>query len=360
MYINSSSINRPQKIGNSLSSKVEIDRRMKERTCVLSRKDNLSQKAKDHMTFIESLVVQNGFKLFAPKIPAHDIEAWEDESSKRNNDEFNIQKNKAIVEEYSPTIDQFIIGGVPVIDIKPKGWADNRKVLVYLHGGGYTIYDADKYLYGAVPLADKSGLRIISVSYTRSPRSTFMSTINEIERVINGLKLEYGYRSESIGLFGDSAGAGLAMSVVVHMRDQGEELPGAIAGLCGFYDLTNSGKSYKTQKDKDFILDKESMALFGLAFAGNEDSLINPYASPLFADFDNQAWPPTLLQAAGQDMLKSDSKELFRKLITAGVDVYYQKFDGLNHGFQAFVTDLPETAVAVGEIAKFFNDKLEQ
>ncbi|PWU05639.1 MAG: hypothetical protein C5B43_02975 [Verrucomicrobia bacterium] len=345
--------------GGDQSYKNEIERCMSERTVVLSRKDNLSQKAKNHMTFIENLTIQIGSKLFAPKFPAHDIEAWEAESSKRSNDDFNIQKNKSIVEEYSPIIQKFTINEVPVVDIKPRGWIENKKVLVYLHGGGYSLNEADKYLYAVVPLAHKSGLRIISVDYTRSPRSTFMNTINEIERVINGLKLEYGYKSESIGLLGDSAGAGLTMSVVLHMRDQGIELPGAVAGLCGCYDLTNSGKSYDTQKECDFILDKESMDLFALNFAGNVESLKNPYASPFFADFDNQAWPPTLLQAAGQDILKSDSKELFRKLITAGVEVNYQKFKGLNHGFQAYVTDLPETAVALEEIAKFFDEKLK-
>ncbi len=348
-----------QRNNGRLNSETEVKGRMQERTVVLSQKANLSQQAKDHMAFIENLSTQIGSKLFAPKFPAHDVEAWEAESNKRCNDEFNIQKNEAIIEEYQPTIEKFTINGVPVIDIKPKDWTNNGKVLVYLHGGGYTIYDADKYLYAVVPLADQSGFRIISVDYTKSPRSTFINTINEVERVISGLKSEHTYKSERIGLLGDSAGAGLTMSVVVHMRDQGEELPGAVAGLCGCYDLTNSGKSYNTQKDNDFILDKESMALFGLAFAGDEASLSNQYASPLFADFNNQPWPPTLIQSAGHDILKSDSKELFKKLITAGVEVEHQKFKGLNHGFQAFVTDLPETATAIEATAKFFNDRLK-
>ena len=47
-----------------------------------------------------------------------------------------------------------------MLDIKPKYWRDNGKVLVYLHGGGYVSLDANSTLANAATVANSTGLRL--------------------------------------------------------------------------------------------------------------------------------------------------------------------------------------------------------
>ena len=54
-----------------------------------------------------------------------------------------------IVDRYQPNITATKMGDVNVLDIKPKDWRDNGKVLVYLHGGGYVLLDANSTLGNA-------------------------------------------------------------------------------------------------------------------------------------------------------------------------------------------------------------------
>src|SRR5258708_5300925 len=63
-------------------------------------------------------------------------------------------KVQATLQRYEPKVDKRKIGGVPVLDIKPKGWKTNSKVLVHLHGGAYTFYSAHSRLPSSVPTAD--------------------------------------------------------------------------------------------------------------------------------------------------------------------------------------------------------------
>ena len=63
------------------------------------------------------------------------------------------------------------MGNVSVLDIKPKGWIDNGRVLVYTHGGGYTQLSANSTLGGSLMIANTTGLGTISIDYTLAPFS---------------------------------------------------------------------------------------------------------------------------------------------------------------------------------------------
>jgi monoterpene epsilon-lactone hydrolase len=52
-----------------------------------------------------------------------------------------IELSKPIIDLYQPNISETDLGGVQVIDIKPRNWMDNGKVLVYTHGGAYTFWE---------------------------------------------------------------------------------------------------------------------------------------------------------------------------------------------------------------------------
>ena len=111
-----------------------------------------------------------------------------------------------VIDRYHSNITYTKLGGVNVIDVKPRDWKDNGKILVYLHGGGYTFLSANSTLGAVMPVANSTGLRVISVDYTLAPFSKWNQTTTEVVSVIQALIKEKGYSLEDIAMYGDSAG----------------------------------------------------------------------------------------------------------------------------------------------------------
>ncbi|MGI9243236.1 MAG: alpha/beta hydrolase, partial [Verrucomicrobiales bacterium] len=155
----------------------------------------------------------------------NDIEGWE--SYWKQAAEGEEEAGMKIVEKLGATVEKLELGGVPVLDIKPKSWKDNGKVLVYTHGGAYTLFSASTTLSSSVPVADLTGLRIISVDYTVAPHQKWEATTSQVVSVIKALIGE-GYGLKDIAIFGDSAGGGMAAGSVLKARDEGVGLVAAV------------------------------------------------------------------------------------------------------------------------------------
>jgi len=91
----------------------------------------------------------------------NDLKGWEE----LNKQVFvmSIAQSQSIVDNFGANITSTKLGDVNVLDIKPKDWMENDKILIYVHGGGYTILGANSTLTSSVPMANVSGLRVISV-----------------------------------------------------------------------------------------------------------------------------------------------------------------------------------------------------
>src|SRR6185436_19936614 len=100
------------------------------------------------------------------------------------------EANAAVVRTYEPSIETRRLGGVPVLDIKPRGWKKSSQVLVYTHGGAYTMYSAKSRLMSAVPMAADTGRRVISVDYTLAPHAQWTEITDQVVAVIQALREE--------------------------------------------------------------------------------------------------------------------------------------------------------------------------
>ena len=136
---------------------------------------------------------------------------------------------------------------MPALDIKAKGWEDNGKVLVYTHGGAYTFQSAASTLASSALVADRTGIRVISVDYTLAPHSKWRQTIAQVITVFNELKKQ-GYAMADIAIYGDSAGGGMAAGVVLKMRDDRIGMPAAVVLWSPWTDITETGDTYETLK----------------------------------------------------------------------------------------------------------------
>ena len=283
-----------------------------------------------------------------------DVAAWE--QVWQANEEAQREANEAIVEALQASVEETILSDVPVLDLRPRDWQDNGKVLIYTHGGAYTLFSAGSTLTGSVPVADATGLRVISVDYTVAPGAKWQETTSQVVAVIKAL-IDEGYGLEDIAIYGDSAGGGLAAGSVLRARDEGVGLVGAVVLWSPWSDITETGDTYTTLRDADPVLVYENaLAPSAGAYADPGDQK-HPYVSPVYGDY-SEGFPPTLIQVGTAEIFLSNAVRLYQALDNAGIPVKLDPYEGMWHVFQAFHWDLPESHLAREKMATFLRQQL--
>ena len=263
-----------------------------------------------------------------------------------------------IIDRYHSNITYTKLGGVNVIDVKPQDWKDNGKILVYLHGGGYTLLSANSTLGAVMPVANSTGLGVISVDYTLAPFSKWNQTTTEVVSVIQALIKEKGYSLEDIAMYGDSAGGGLVAGSVLKMRDEGIGIPAAIVLWSPWTDVTVSGDSYYRLNNTDpfrpsaLLLDNMSRAYT------NPPDQKNPYVSPVYGNF-SKGFPPTLIQGGTSEFMLSDFVRLYQAIDQVDIPVKLDIYEGMPHDFQIFLYNTPETYTALSKMSNFLHHYLD-
>ena len=267
-------------------------------------------------------------------------------------------KVQATLKRYQPSVEARKIGGVPVLDIKPKGWKESRKVLVHLHGGAYTMQSAHSRLHSSVPAADATGLRVISVDYTVAPAGRWTLVTDEILAVMDGLQKE-GHKLQDIAIYGESAGGALAAGSVLKMRDKGLGMPAALVLWSPWADITNSGDSAITLKSFEpiFVYDKHYKPSAD-AYADPKDQK-HPYVSPVYGDY-SKGFPPTLIQGGTREVFLSHFVRQYRAIDAADGYAVLDLYDGMPHVFQMRpeLADAPETRAALKKMAAFLKRQM--
>jgi acetyl esterase/lipase len=242
-------------------------------------------------------------------------------------------------------------GGVPVLEITPNGWKDNGKVLVYVHGGAYTMFSARTSLNSSGPVATHTGLRVIAVDYTNPPRAKWQEVTDQVITVFREL-MKQGYAMKDIGLYGDSAGGGLAAGSVLKLRDAGLGTPAAVVLWSPWADITETGDTYQTLKESEpnFLYEKV-LGPSADAYADQEDQK-HPYVSPVYGDF-TKGFPPTLIQGGTREIFLSNFVRLYQAIDTSGQTVKLDLYEGMPHVFQVKLPESPESVTALKKMNTF-------
>ncbi|MFQ5972396.1 MAG: alpha/beta hydrolase, partial [Alphaproteobacteria bacterium] len=263
------------------------------------------------------------------------------------------EQNEQVVRQYGPTVMRTRLGGVSVLDIKPRDWRETAEVLVYTHGGAYTLFSAESTLISAVPVAHDTGRRVISVDYTLAPFSKWPETTDQVVAVIKAL-LEDGRALENVAIYGDSAGGGLAAGSVLKMRDRELGMPAAVVLWSPWSDIAEIGDTYFTLKEADPLLDySKQLKNSADAYADPGDHK-HPYVSPVYADY-GKGFPPTLIQGGTKEIFLSNFIRHYQALDLAGVTAKLDLFEGMWHVFQAFHSDLLESRLARQKMKRFLD-----
>ena len=264
--------------------------------------------------------------------------------------------NAEVVRLYQPTILERQLGGVPVLDIRPRNWRESRQVLVYAHGGGYALYSARSRLMSAVPMAEDTGRRVVSVDYTLAPHAKWPEVMGQFIAVVQALR-EEGHAWSDIAVYGESAGGGLVAGSVLKLRDRGLGMPAAVVLWSPWSDITDTGDTYATLQDADPALYYPgNLKNCADAYADPADQK-NPYVSPVYGDY-TKGFPPTLIQVGTKEIFLSNAVRQYQAMDQAGIPVKLDPYEGMWHIFQVFNYGIPEAKIARAKVRAFLDQHL--
>ena len=245
-------------------------------------------------------------------------------------------------------------GSVPAEWIRAPG-ASSDRIILYLHGGGYTMGSIRSHRHLVSYLSAASGARALAIDYRLAPECPHPAAVQDAVAAYQWL-LDQGVGPQRIVIAGDSAGGGLTIATLVALRDQGEDLPAAAVCISPWVDLEGLGESMKTKADVDPMVQRGPLLAMAKHYLGKKDPR-TPLASPLHADL--AGLPPLLIQVGTHETLLDDAVRLAEKAKQAGVDVTLDPWEEMVHVWHAFAPTVPEAIEAIKKLGKFIRERTE-
>jgi acetyl esterase len=233
--------------------------------------------------------------------------------------------------------------------VRPLGAAQAAMLplLVYFHGGGWTIGDLDTHDVPCRELSNASGCAVLSVDYRLAPEHRFPAAVDDCLAATRWARAHAGSLGADparIAVGGDSAGANLAAVVAIAERDAGTPVQFQLL-VYPATDMRALAPSHTTN-GQGFLLTADSVAYFRRHYIPDAALWADWRASPLLAP-DLSRLPPALVITAGYDPLRDEGLQYADALSAAGSRAQYVCFERQVHGFFAMSGVIGEAASAM-------------
>lgn len=247
------------------------------------------------------------------------------------------------------------IGGVGVDVVAPTGnVADEKRVLINLHGGAFLWGAGSGGLVESIPVASLSRIKVISVDYRQGPEYTFPAASEDVENVYRALLKHH--RAQDIGIYGCSAGGVLTGEAVAWFASKNLPMPGGIGIFCaGVVDFLGDSTYMGPALMGEAVPDKPFRLLQLPYFKGADPN--DPLVMPGTSEKVLAKFPPTLLISGTRDMALSPLLRSNELLTEAGVPTELHVWEGMWHSFFSD-PELPESKAAYAVMARFFEREL--
>jgi epsilon-lactone hydrolase len=253
---------------------------------------------------------------------------------------------KPVVPAHVPrgiVIESTLIGAISAEIIHSARREGAQRTILFLHGGGYYFGSSISHRAITLALAELTDARIVSVNYRLAPEHPFPAALDDATAAVLALYAS-GVSHHQLAVCGDSAGGGLALSLLLRLRDTGAPLPACAVLFSPWTDLAATGASLYRNDRSDPLFHGSCIAHDARHYLAGEDPR-NPGASPLYADL--AGLPPLLIQVSRTEILLDDSLRLARKAKLSGVDVRCQVWTDLPHVWQLHCGLIPEAKTAL-------------
>jgi acetyl esterase/lipase len=221
-------------------------------------------------------------------------------------------------------------GGVRAEWFVPEG-ADPTRAIYYLHGGGYCLGSIDTHRDALGRLARMAGLRILVPDYRLAPEHKFPAQLEDAVAAYKFL-LSSGVDASRVVVAGESAGAGLSLSLLVALRDgDAGALPAAAVCLSPWVDLEVRGATMEPNAKWDYVT-TQTLRVYSSWYAPGLAR--DPRVAALHADL--RGLPPLLVMAGEAETLLDDAQRLSQVARGHGVSVTFEVERDMIHAWPIF------------------------
>lgn len=213
--------------------------------------------------------------------------------------------------------------------------------MLYLHGGGWTMFSIDTHDRLMREYASRAGVIVVGIDYSLSPEQKFPVAMHEAVRAVEWLRTHgaaHGIDGERLAIGGDSAGANLSLASALYMRDRADP---PLRGLLFNYGAfgPESSESYDRYDGARYSLTVEEMHRFWDNYVRQPADLQDPLAAPSQADL--HGLPPTFFAIAACDILADGNRTMAERMAAAHVPAEVHVYEGATHSFLEAVSISP-------------------
>jgi monoterpene epsilon-lactone hydrolase len=227
--------------------------------------------------------------------------------------------------------------------------ADASRVLLYLHGGGFSVGSIVSHRAMVTETGRAAQARTLAIDYRRTPEHPFPAALDDALTAYRWL-LAQGVQPRRIAIGGDSAGGGLTLALMVSLRERGLPLPACGWCISPWVDMEARGETYATKAAIDPMISKEYiLELAGWYLSGTAPR--TPLAAPVHADLTGL--PPLLIQVGSAETLLDDSITIAERAGAADVRVTLEIWPHMIHAWPLFHQQLSDGRRAIAAAGSF-------
>jgi epsilon-lactone hydrolase len=243
-----------------------------------------------------------------------------------------------------------MLGGIPGEWVTRTRATRSAPVLLYLHGGGYFACSPRTHRPITASFA-LAGFDVFVPEYRLAPEHPYPAAVDDAETVWNAL-LAAGHDAHTLTVAGDSAGGGLALALMIRLRDERNALPAASVLFSPWTDLAATGNSLRTNARRDPMIRPDGIPSVAAWYLNGADPR-TPEASPLYAPL--AGLPPLFIEVGEREVLRDDSSRLAARARVAGVPVTLTIWPVVPHVWQLACTFVPEARQSLRGAAAFLH-----
>ncbi|RYG87961.1 MAG: alpha/beta hydrolase [Alphaproteobacteria bacterium] len=222
------------------------------------------------------------------------------------------------------------VAGASAVPLRIFTPANDRgsAVVLYFHGGGWVTGQLDLYDAQLRLLADAAAAKVIGVGYRPAPEYPYPSAEHDADAALSWAVEHYG-ASRRIVIAGDSSGGYLVAGLTQRATAAGSALALQVL-IYPILDRETTSWSFERFSEGG-VLNRELMTWYWAQYLGPRD--VREEATSPLRTTELAMLPPTLIVAAGEDVLVAQNRRYAARLIEAGVDTTYLELPDMVHGY---------------------------
>ena len=222
-----------------------------------------------------------------------------------------------------------------------------ERSILYLHGGAFAMGSPATYRSRAVRVSYRCRAEVFVPDYRLVPEHAYPAALDDGLAAWRHVR---ALRHGPVLLAGDSAGGGLALSLMLRLRDLGEPAPAGAVLLSPWVDFTAPGG----EGARDLWLTPDHLRRWARLYAGAAD-LADPSISPARGALCGL--PPFLVLVGEDELLAEQGRGVVRRAQEEGTDARLLVGRGMQHDWPLTVPWLEESRRAWAQIAAFVAER---